>query len=212
MTFCRGFGVKLFSDPVSDPDRGNVPVREKGDGNNFTPISCVVYLFYKVLFIMGLLLFQIFVFIAYVSFVVSSYGVLPSISDSWYSLPIGRKGLFTFFTWGIGIPMLLYGTLPMFVSGIGLCFVGAATQFKMKESYTRLIHFAGASVGIVTPLLYFYLSYNNPLPFAIQVGSTIIIMGTEGIKNKLWWIEIVGFLMVVYGIYSVLPEMYYVGV
>ena len=161
---------------------------------------------------MELLLFQIFVFIAYVSFVVSSYGVLPSISDSWYSLPVGRKGLFTFFTWGIGIPMLLYGTLPMFVSGIGLCFVGAATQFKMKESYTRLIHFAGAAVGIVTPLLYFYLSYNNPLPFAIQVGSTIIIMGTEGIENKLWWIEIVGFLMVVYGIYSILPEMYYVGV
>ena len=100
----------------------------------------------------------------------------------------------------------------MFISGIGLCFVGAATQFKMKESYTRLIHFAGAAVGIVTPLLYFYLSYNNPLPFAIQVGSTIIIMGTEGIENKLWWIEIVGFLMVVYGIYSILPEMYYVGV
>ena len=100
----------------------------------------------------------------------------------------------------------------MFVSGIGLCFVGAATQFKMKESYTRLIHFTGATVGIVTPLLYFLLSFNVGLPFAIQFVSTAIIMYSDEFKNKLWWIEIVGFLMVVYGIYSVLPEMYYVGV
>jgi len=41
MTFCGGFGVKLFSDPVSDPDRGNVPERVKGDGDYFTPISCM---------------------------------------------------------------------------------------------------------------------------------------------------------------------------
>ena len=162
--------------------------------------------------VMELLLFQIFVFITYVSFIVSSYGVLPSISDSWYSLPVGRKGLFTFFTWGIGIPMLLYGTLPMFVSGIGLCFVGAATQFKMKESYTRLIHFAGAAVGIVTPLLYFLLSFNIGLPFAVQLVGSLIIWNSNEFKNKLWWVEILGFLMVVYGIYSVLPEMYYVGV
>ena len=43
MTFYGGFGVKFFSDPVSDPDRGNVPEREKGDGNNFTPISLITY-------------------------------------------------------------------------------------------------------------------------------------------------------------------------
>ena len=100
----------------------------------------------------------------------------------------------------------------MFVSGIGLCFVGAATQFKMKESYTRLIHFAGAAVGIVTPLLYFLLSFNIGLPFAVQLVGSLIIWNSNEFKNKLWWVEILGFLMVVYGIYSVLPEMYYVGV
>ena len=156
---------------------------------------------------MELLLVQVVVFLSYVIGIVSKYGVLPSISDSWYSLPLGWKSLFTFFTWGIGIPMLLYGTLPLFISGVGLCFVGAATQFKMKESYTRLIHFAGAAVGIVTPLIYFLLSFNVGLPFAIQLVGSVIIWNSEEFNNKLWWVEILGFLMVVYGLFSIIPAM-----
>ena len=156
---------------------------------------------------MELLLVQIIVFLSYVIGIVSKYGVLPSISDSWYSLPLGWKSLFTFFTWGIGIPMLLYGTLPLFISGAGLCFVGAATQFKMKESYTRLIHFAGAAVGIVTPLIYFLWSFNVGLPFAIQLVGSLIIWNSKEFNNKLWWVEILGFLMVVYGLFSIIPAM-----
>ena len=159
---------------------------------------------------MELLLFQIFVFISYVSFIVSSYGVLPSISDSWYSLPVGRKGLFTFFTWGIGIPMLLYGTLPMFISGIGLCFVGAATQFKMKESYTKYVHFTGAAVGIFLPVAFLYtLGIWYPLLVLTMFGLYLLIF--KNTPNKLWWFEVVSFLCIITGMYDALPLFYYVG-
>ena len=160
---------------------------------------------------MELLLIQLFIFISYITFIVSTYGVLPSISESWYRLPLKLKGLFTLFTWGIGIPMLFYGNETMFLSGAGLCFVGAATQFKMTAAYTRLIHYAGAGVGIILPLLYFAFGYEVYAPILFQIISAVLIMAIPKIDNKLWWIEIVGFLTIACGIYWVLPEMYYVG-
>ena len=156
---------------------------------------------------MELLVIQVLIFLAYVIFIVNRFGVLPSISDSWYSLPHGSKGLFTLFTWGIGIPMLLYGTLPLFISGTGLCFVGAATQFKMKESYTKVIHFAGAAVGIITPLIYFLWSFGIGLPLFIEVFCTALIMSSSEFKIKLWWIEIAGFVTVVYGLLVCIPQI-----
>ena len=99
----------------------------------------------------------------------------------------------------------------MFLSGAGLCFVGAATQFKMTAAYTRLIHYTGAGVGIILPLLYFAFGYEVYVPILFQIISAVLIMAIPKIDNKLWWIEIVGFLTIACGIYWVLPEMYYVG-
>jgi len=203
MTFCGGFGVKLFSDPVSDPDRGNVPERVKGDGNYFTPISLCL-----ILLVMELLIIQLLVFVSYVGYIVSKFGVLPSISDSWYSLPLSNKWLFTFFCWGIGIPMLLYGTLPLFFSGVGLSFVGAATQFKMMESYTKQVHFIGAGIGMSVPTLYF-LSFDVYFPLLMQIWFGLYYFTTHrDMKNVLWWFEIVSFISIMLGLFKTIPLFY----
>ena len=160
---------------------------------------------------MELLLFQLFIFITYITYIVSTYGVLPSISESWYRLPLKLKGLFTLFTWGIGIPMMFYGPLTLFISGAALCFVGAATQFKITAAYTRLIHYTGAGIGIFLPLIFFGVAYDEYSPIIAQLLCSLIIAFISTSKNKLWWIEIVGFLTITYGIYSVLPAIYYVG-
>jgi len=149
---------------------------------------------------MEILLIQFLVFVAYVSYIINQYGILPSISDSWYALPRRYNFLFTLFTWGIGIPMLFYGNAPLFFAGAGLTFVGAATQFKMERSYTKQVHFAGAGIGIIIPLLYLAISFGNWIPLVIQVIGTLIITQSK-INNKLWWVEILAFICIMFGLY-----------
>ena len=161
---------------------------------------------------MWLLVIQIIVFLSYVIGIVSRYGVLESISDSWYRLPLKYNALFTFFTWGLGIPMLLYGSDALFFSGVGLCFVGAATRFKMGDFYTTLIHFSGAVAGVLLPLLYFGFSYGIWWPFLLQLWGSVFIYAYDKIENSIWWIEILGFITVLSGLYLILPELDYVGI
>ena len=158
-----------------------------------------------------LLVTQVIIFCAYVLYIVERFGVLDSISESWYRLGLSEKVLFTLFTWGIGIPMLLYGSESLFISGAGLCFVGAATQFKMKDTYTRLIHYAGAIIGLFLPLFFFSLSFNISAPLMVQIFGSLIIIFIEEIKHKLWWIEILGFMTVMVGMHYAIPLMESVG-
>src|SRR5210317_2210087 len=128
---------------------------------------------------------QITIFILYTTFIVYRHGILPSISESWYVLPRGQKFLFTLFTWGLGIPMLFYDSGALFLSGSALTFVGVATQFKTSISFTREVHYAGALIGVLVPLIYFGISSDNWLPLIVQVVASMIITLTKT-QNKIW--------------------------
>ena len=145
---------------------------------------------------------QITIFILYTTLIVYRYGILPSISESWYVLPLRQKFLFTLFTWGIGIPMLFYDSGALFLSGSALTFVGVATQFKTSISFTREVHYAGALIGVLVPLIYFGISSDNWMPLLVQVISTMIIISTR-IQNKIWWTEIVAFFCVLSGLLNI---------
>tara|TARA_R110001606_G_scaffold244806_1_gene392775 strand:- start:1158 stop:1628 length:471 start_codon:yes stop_codon:yes gene_type:complete len=99
-------------------------------------------------------LIQTIIFVAYLTFILIKFGrllksgELHSISNSWYLLDTKHQPLFTLFTWGIGIPMLFYNHWLFFLAGSGLAFVGAATQFKLTNSSTPLVHYIGAALGI----------------------------------------------------------------
>ncbi len=146
-----------------------------------------------------LTIIQLVVFLLYVGFIIKRYGVLPSISDSWYVLPLRQQFLFTLFTWGIGIPMLLYGNVWFFLSGSGLSFVGAATAFKDKIGLTKEFHYGGAVLGILGALIGIAVEYTNYLPLIWFIFLAISIQ-VSYMKKKIWWQEIVAFLLILFGI------------
>lgn len=146
-----------------------------------------------------LTIIQLVIFLLYVGFIVKHYGILPSISDSWYVLPSRHNFLFTLFTWGIGIPMFLYGNVWFALSGSGLSFVGAATQFKDKIALTKEVHYIGAVVGILGALIGIIVEYGNYLPLVLFVFLAISIQ-VSYMKNKIWWQEIVASLLILFGL------------
>lgn len=146
-----------------------------------------------------LTLIQLVVFTLYVGMIIKRFGVIPSISDSWYELPQSQKALFTLFTWGIGIPMLFYGNVWFFLSGIGLSFVGAATQFKITLANTKQIHFTGAVVGIFSALIGIGFMFQNILPLLWFLFFAVAIQVTPT-TNKLWWQEIAAFFTILLGL------------
>lgn len=147
----------------------------------------------------SLTLTQLLVITLYLGLITKRYGVLPSISDSWYSLPLKEKFLFTLFTWGLGIPMLFYGNVWFFLAGSGLSFVGAATQFKSMIGLTKEVHYAGAVVGIFASLIGIWVEWDNLLPLIWFIFFALSIQ-ISYIKNKLWWQEIVAVVLILWGL------------
>lgn len=149
-----------------------------------------------------LFIIMLSVFIGYVSWIWARYGVLPSISDSYYHLPKNLQPIFTFFCWGFSLPAIILGSSGlMFLAGAGIAFVGAAAAFKDKM--TMEVHVAGAMTGVIASQLAIWLQYEmwplNIAFLAIAVPLTItrFLKKKDGSKicpNRTWWIEIAAFL------------------
>jgi len=101
---------------------------------------------------------------------------------------------------GIGIPMLLQGNELFFISGIGLCFVGAATDFLSNGAHTNIVHYVGAFIGIAGALFGLWLQYNIMFPLIVFSGGTILVLVTDKIENKIWWVEILAFITIILGL------------
>jgi len=145
-----------------------------------------------------LLLFQIVTFLLYTFFIVYRYGFLESISESWYQLPLNQKFLFTLFTWCMGIPLLFYGHVLFFIAGAALCFVGTAARFKTTIANTKQIHFAGATIGFLAAYLGLGIVHGQWFPLLLFSLYTLLVT-VSTIPNKLWWVEVIGFGILVYG-------------
>jgi hypothetical protein len=128
------------------------------------------------------------------------FGILPSISNSWYKLPDNRKRLFTYFCLSIGLLMMYHGGISFFLSAAGLTFTGIASEYESKGgSHTNIVHFVGAGVCIVSALLGLVFEYQMIIPILSFVTLTVIAFLLK-IKNKLWWLEIIAFLSIMVGL------------
>lgn len=146
-------------------------------------------------------LVQTLVFTTYITFLyLYCKKTLSSISQSYYELPNSISYLFTFFCWGIGVPMIFQGGPLFFISGAGLCFVGASTNFLSKGAHTNIVHYVGAFLGIVGALLGLWIEYDIIFPSIIFSGGTITLLVLKQIKNKIWWIEILAFVNIITGL------------
>ena len=144
-----------------------------------------------------------FVFISYILFITMKYGVLASISDSYYRLPTKYNYLFTLFCWGFAIPTMiigleLTGSFLMFLACAGICFVGAAAAFK--EDLTKSVHYSGALVGILCSQLSIALDFNMYYVNIIflTIGILLLLFRSVINNNHIWWIEILAFSSMIY--------------
>lgn len=141
-------------------------------------------------------------FISYVTFILLKFGVLPSISESWYRLKGLQKSLFTWFCWILGGLMLFQTngeTGLFFCSGGGLLFVGAAAMFKTDEAKSNYIHPLGAIFGILGALAGIYVERHSFIPFGVFVFISVLIAIFID-KNKTWWIEMTAFTTILLGL------------
>lgn len=137
------------------------------------------------------------VFVSYVAYIWSKYGVLKSISQSYYELPEKLKPLFTFFCWGFAIPAIILGSSGiMFLAGAGIAFVGAAAAFK--ETMTKEVHMVGAGVGVFASQLAIIFQYGMwPVSATFFGLSLLLLIFRKKINKKhIWWIEILAFLSI----------------
>ena len=138
------------------------------------------------------------IFILYISIIVFKYGLQESISDSYYVLNNNHKFIFTLFIWFTIIPLMLILPKPfLLLSGVCISFVGASPNFKVE--FEKKVHFSSAITGIVFFILSMYFDFKE-LFLSLFTVSFIIVMYLFKIKNKVWWIEILCFLLIYYNI------------
>ena len=93
------------------------------------------------------------------------------------------------------------GNAWFFMSGAGLCFVGTATAFLSKGASTNIVHYLGAAVGIGCALLGLVFQYGIYLPLLVFTLGTALIMLIPKVNNKIWWVEILAFVVIVIGLF-----------
>lgn len=145
--------------------------------------------------------------LAYLIYARIVLGVLPSISESHYrAKKLGKPSLFTGYAWLLGVTVMLYGgsllsyspaSALYILSGIALCFTGAASEYKRNLS--RAVHFVGAITAIFTSLLGVWLVAGTPIPLLVMMVLGFLIE-ISNIRSKFYWIEVVAILLFLIGI------------
>lgn len=141
-----------------------------------------------------LLKISILIFTIYLIGIILTYGVLPSISDSYYQLPSNLKLLFSFSLIGFALPIVLYDNKVLnFVAGGLICFVAVSPEFKLV--YESDIHYICALGGVISGMLSLWLNYKL---WKNVVGFILIsVIFYLTLQNYIWWIEVLAFYTVI---------------
>ncbi len=149
------------------------------------------------------------IFISYLVHVYIRFGILPSISASYYALRRdGNKWLFIIFMYYLAVSLLLVASLnphPMawtfFVAGSAAAFVGIAARYR--EKLDERIHVGAAYSLIIFNLLGIGLVFSNfwPAYFFIVLGLVGAIFQNK-IKNFGYWTEVLAFVCIIWGVFQ----------
>lgn len=161
---------------------------------------------------MGYIIYSFYImltiFVTYVGFIWIKYGILPSISYSYYELPKKLKPLFTLFCWGFALPVAIIGItlaeesiwqfLAFFASG-GIMFVGTAPDFKSETGNDKIIHYVSALISVIFSQLYIALVFPEMIyvPIIFLLSSILLILFKRKVK-EIWWIELFAFSSLCY--------------
>lgn len=145
-----------------------------------------------------LMLLSLLVFISYNLYymVFLKLGVLKSISDSIYHLPKGEEFLFTFFQWGLAIPLMIVGNSPlMFFAGTFICFVGVANGLA-RWIVEDTIHVIGATGGIILGGASIWIDLHMwYITVVLILFAAYCTSKWNKIPNHTTWIEVIAYLL-----------------
>lgn len=140
-----------------------------------------------------LLIYVAVVFVAYNTYITAKYGILQSISASFYETH--KPGLFALFIWSIALPLNFIASSPlMFWGAAFLCFVGASPAFE--EKMEGWVHRIGANGGIAFVCLALWVDHGSWWPAAL-VGTVGALGYIFQPKNWFWWVEMVAFVSII---------------
>jgi hypothetical protein len=148
---------------------------------------------------LALFITMVSVFVTYVSFIIYKYGILKSISQSYYELPEKYKPIFTLAMWGFAFPAMIIGTPLtglMFFAAAGIMFVGAAAPFL--EKITKPVHMIGAGSGVLFSQLAISLVFGMwYITLGFVIASSLLLLFRKQINYKhIWWIEVLAFTLI----------------
>ena len=140
------------------------------------------------------------VFVTYTTFIVVRYGLLHSISMSYYKLREDDLGmLFYVFCFALALPLFsIFAATQQtvwVVASFGFMLVGSASKFFDK--HTDLAHYIGAGLGIVMCFIGLYLSWGQVIPSIIMVVAGAVCLKST---RPIWWIEIAAFVIIITGL------------
>jgi len=144
------------------------------------------------------IIISIVAFTVYVGAIWYKFGVLSSISESYYHLKGLQKSFFMLAMFSTGIPITIYAeTGLLFFAGAFITFVGASPAFK--EGTEGKVHVIGATGGILFGMMSMLFDYSLWEIPALFVFLALVITLLE-LKNRTWWIEILAFIAILTGL------------
>lgn len=137
-----------------------------------------------------LLLTSFTIFTLYIIGIMLIYGVLPSISDSYYHIPEGYKLVFSFALIGFAFPIVIFDNRVLnFIAGGLICFVAVSPDFKLV--YEGDIHYICAVGGVLFGMLSLWINYKGWKCVAGFILLAVVFILT--LPNATWWVEVLAF-------------------
>lgn len=143
--------------------------------------------------------------------IVREFGILPSISESFYRLNERKKGLGIVFTYVMPVVAVMVMVSCEYwsttIAGVGLILVAAAPYFK--DIWNKYVHYIGALVAVMGTqvylihLIYTHKGIDISVRYIAVIALTSILIKHTIKKNTLWWMEIFFFSLffLIQGIY-----------
>jgi hypothetical protein len=159
---------------------------------------------------------MISLFFSYLIYIVRKYGILKSISQSYYELDQNDRWAFSFVMTIIGFcGFKISDTLLMNISGLLIILVGVFARFRDK--ITDYVHVGCAVLGILSAFLSLGLDYSAWWYLCIFIANLILFVGLTLLSkvskkfidiwdynNLTWWIEIIAFCLIIIGLGEIL--------
>lgn len=148
---------------------------------------------------------QTIVFGLYVLFIISRYGVLSSISESWYSEgPTRQKFMFVLFIVSISAASVMLHKLSLWfiASGGSLAVVAFAPAFRSDNKIVGILHTGGTILGIAFAC--YALAIHGVYISTIGCIVSSILLDRLKIKNTTFWTEVADFTWIEVGIFQLM--------